>query len=252
MFHGLLIILSAKSQFQMNWRVWEFVLYGHGHHRQTQRTARTRTNIQCEWTPSNAAAIYRLKLICSMLASLIFCSLSRWYHAIFNIEFHYIFQSEIVVSIDFILGLDLSHLHALLLSTLISQSVHSLFPLVERNQCLTFGTSVYQCRKQITQPIAQADFSLSLGGYGWLYIIILMTALENQFKAKKPLKILKHTTYIYHLCTYVCIYDLKRISCNLKCWRWLTQDFMNCLCGTLFHCYRKFLEWIDHVMLCKK
>lgn len=79
-------------------------------------------------------------------------------------------------------------------------------------------------KKKIPLPIAQADATL-----GGCILSILRQLRKINLKGKKHHS--KHCNMLY---------DLKRISCNLKCWRLLSQKFYNRLCGSLVHCYRKF------------
>lgn len=151
----------------------------------------------------------------------------------FNIEFH--FQSEIIGSTDFDLGLTCPLAAAVLL----------LCPPHPPHDNFTFGhPPIFVCKleskikawplplqfsnaanqkKDTTADRTSRCYSRRL------YIIIFTTASENQFKGKKH-----HSKHCNMLS------DLKRISCNLKCWRLLSQKFYSRLCGSLVHCYRKF------------
>lgn len=113
------------------------------------------------------------------------------------------------------------------LLTLISHSVSSLFlPCKNRSPSkisawplpLQFSNAA---NKLHSRSHKQMYVCVCGGGY---ILSFLRQLWKINLEGKKPFKALKHTTYG----RYIQMHDLKRISCNLKCWRQrrrLTQTF---------------------------
>lgn len=183
-------------------------LYGH------QRHTKDRTHTQINMHTKLTMVLYRLNLICTMGSPFF---LSCWYRAMFNIKFY--FQSEIVGSSDF---------DWLYLFLLLPLHFHNYFTLGLLFCKIESKINAWPLPLQIAMPpqltlsIAQAD--VSLGDYIFSFLRQLW---KINLKGKTILNIQKKLCY-----TFVCMYDLKRISCNLKYWRLLSQNFIP-VCGSL-------------------